>query len=64
MHTHKEEHGRYPPVDDINKILLFHNNCIEHQCLESKFTLQEEHQQNKDGATDIDNEDLVKHDNL
>ncbi len=40
--THKKEHGRYPPVDDINKILLFHDNCIDRQCLKLNLTLQEE----------------------
>ncbi len=62
--THKKEHGRYSPVEDINKILLFHNNCIEHQCLELNLTPQEEQQWNKYGATDIDDKDLVKHDDL
>jgi hypothetical protein len=45
--THQEKHGRYPPVDDINKILLFHDNCIQRQCLELNLTLQKEQQWNK-----------------
>jgi hypothetical protein len=63
-HTHKEKHGRYPPVDNINKILLYHDNCIECRCLKLSLTPQKEQQWSKDGATDIDNKDLVKHDDL
>ncbi len=62
--THKEEHGRYLPVDNINKILLFHDNCIECQCLKLNLTSWEEQQWNEDGATDIDDGDFVKDDDL
>jgi hypothetical protein len=56
-HTHKEEHDRYPPVDGINKILLFHDNCTEPRCLKFNLILQEGQQWNMDGVMDIDNED-------
>jgi hypothetical protein len=42
--TQKEELGRYSPVDNINKILLFQDNCIEPQCLRLNLTPQEEQQ--------------------